>query len=248
MVGAHAVEVLDVQGPLDLAPLAALGAGSLQRAGIAGGGVSPVDHDAFGVLGCPSPEHLAFGAAVLVALGIVGEARGAIERRPLVEVRQRDVGADLLILDVDDVLDGPVGRVAGHLVGSDLPAEADPPEHVQERQVLHHVGRGHQDLEDDAGLPAIHGVVVVIPKVEPALLERHQGGVGVGGAGLEVGAAPIAVSDDGPIRSTVAGQPVVALLVGVGELLALGLGDRDGQLDRLALAFHGSRPRRQPHR
>ena len=98
----------------------------------------------------------------------------------------------LLILDGDDVLDRPVGRVAGHLVGSDLPAEAGAPEHVQEGLVLHHVGRGHQDLEDDAGLAAVDGVVVVVAEVQATLLVRHQGGVGIGGAGLEVGATPIA--------------------------------------------------------
>src|SRR3954447_4231907 len=122
---------------MDLAPLTALGAGSFERAGITDSGVSAVDHDAFGVLGCLSPKHLAFGAAVLVALRIVDEARRSIERRPLVEVRQWDVGANLLILNLDDVLDGPVGRVAGHLVGPELPAEADAPEHVEEGQVLH---------------------------------------------------------------------------------------------------------------
>jgi hypothetical protein len=113
VVGAHAVEVLDVQGPMDLAPLTAHGASRFERAGIADGGVSAVDHDAFGVLGFPSPKHLAFGAAVLVVLRIVGEAGRSIERRPLVEVRQRDVGVDLLVFDADDVLDRAVGRVAG---------------------------------------------------------------------------------------------------------------------------------------
>src|SRR5687767_3285123 len=67
----------------------------------------------------------------------------------------------MLVLDVDDVLDRPVRRVTRYLVGPDLPAEADSPEHVQERLILHGVGRGDQDPEDDAGLPTIDGVVVV---------------------------------------------------------------------------------------
>jgi hypothetical protein len=82
--------------------------------------------------------------------------------------------------------------------------------------------------------------MVVIPKVQATLHVRHQGGVGVGGAGLEIGATPIAVSDDGSIRYTVTAQPVVAFIIGVGELFALGIGDRDRQIDWLALTCHGS--------
>jgi hypothetical protein len=193
--------------------LAALCAGSFQRAGIADGGVGATDHDAFGVLGFPSPKHLALGAAVLVALRIVGEAGRSVERCPLVEVWQRDVGVDVLVLNGDDVLDGPVRRVAGHLVGSELPAEADAPKHAQEGQVLHHVGRRRQDLKDDAGLPAVHGVVVVIAEVETALLVRHQCRFGVRRAGLEIGATPIAVSRDRPIGRAIARKPVVTLCV-----------------------------------
>ena len=50
----------------------------------------------------------------------------------------------------DDVLDRAVGRVAGHLVRPELAPEADPPEQVAQRHVLHHVGRGDQGGEDDA--------------------------------------------------------------------------------------------------
>src|SRR5215207_10309207 len=170
---------------MNRASLAAVGAGRLERARVAGGGVSSIDHHALGVLGLPSSEHLTLGAAVLIALSIVSEARGAIEGRPPVEVWEWDIGVDRLILDVDDVLDGPVGRVTGHLVGPDLPAEADAPEQVEEWEVLHHVGWGHQDLEDDARLAAVDGVVVVVAEAQPALLVRHERGIGVRRAGLE---------------------------------------------------------------
>jgi hypothetical protein len=75
--------------------------------------------------------------------------------------------------------------------------------------------------------------VIVIAKVQATLLERHQGCIRISGAGFEVGPTPIAVSDDGPIGSTGAGQPVVTLLIGTCEQLAFGLGDRNRQLDRL---------------
>jgi hypothetical protein len=66
---------------------------------------------------------------------------------------------------------------------------------------------------------------------------RHQGGIRIGGARLEVGATLVSRAFDRPIGCTVASQPVVAVFVGVGELLAFGLGDRDGKCDRPVLAF-----------
>jgi hypothetical protein len=173
---------------MHLPPLAARGASRFGWAGIAGCRLRPVDHDAFGGLGLPSPQHPAVGTTLRVALGIGGEVRGARAGRPLVKVWQRDGGVEVLVRDRDDGLDCPGGRVASHLAWSDPPAEPRSSEHVEAGQVLHHVGRGHQDLQDDAGLAAIHGRVIVVPDVEAALLERHQGSVGIGRAGLEVSA------------------------------------------------------------
>ena len=94
-------------------------------------------------------------------------ARRAEERRAVVEVGQRDVGADAGVLDGDDVLDRAVGRVAGHLARPQLAPEADPPEQVAHRHVLHHVGRRDQGGEDDAGLAAVDDVVVVVAQAVP---------------------------------------------------------------------------------
>ena len=98
----------------------------------------------------------------------------------------------------DDVLDRAVGGVAGHLAGPELAAEADPPEQVPQRHVLHHVGRGHQGGEDDARLAAVDDVVVVVAQARP-VPGPHRRGVGVGRADPEVGRAPVA-ADRRPVR------------------------------------------------
>jgi hypothetical protein len=72
--------------------------------------------------------------------------------------------------------------------------------------------------------------MIVIPKVQATLLEGHEGRIGVGGTGLEVRAAAIAISDDRPVGRTVTGEPVVTVLVGVDELVVLRRGDRDSNL------------------
>ena len=91
-----------------------------------------------------------------------------------------------------DVVDGPVGRVADRALRVEVPAEPGPPEQVLERDVLHHVGRGHQHAQDDAGLPAVDGVVVVVAQGWRAAI-RHGRRIGVGGADAQVGQALIAL-------------------------------------------------------
>ena len=80
----------------------------------------------------------------------------------MVHVGQGDVGADAGVLDGDDVLDRAVGGVPGRLAGTELAPEADPPQQIQHRLVLHDIGRGHERSQDDPPLPAVHDVVVVV--------------------------------------------------------------------------------------
>src|SRR3954447_24926673 len=105
------------------------GTRGLDWAGIAGGGVGPIDDQRFGVLDRPAWERAPFGALILVPLTIIGELRRAIEGRA-VPVRQGDVGPNARVLDGLDVLDGAVGGVADRPFGVELPAKAHPPEQV----------------------------------------------------------------------------------------------------------------------
>ncbi len=76
---------------------------------------------------------------------------------------------------------GAVGRVAGDLARAQLAAEADPPQQVPHRLVLHDVGRRDQRGEDDPGLAAVDHVVVVVAQARPGL-DAHRRGVWVGRA------------------------------------------------------------------
>ena len=109
---------------------------------------------------------MALRAAVLVPFRVVGEHVPAVEARAVLEVGQRDVGADAGVLDGDDVLDGAVLGIPRDLVGPDLPAEADPPQQIAHRLALHDVGRRHQGGEDDPALAAIDDVVVVVAEAD----------------------------------------------------------------------------------
>ena len=134
-------------------PLVALRAGGLDRAGVAGGCGSPGRRPR--PLGpCASRCGAGTGPAgqrYCVALGVVGEVH--LARRRVTGGRSRAAGrrrgcprprrATMFSTRA-------VGRVAGDLAGPQLPAEADPPEQVAHRLVLHDVGRGHQRGEDDA--------------------------------------------------------------------------------------------------
>ena len=81
----------------------------------------------------------------------------------------------MFVLDGDDVLDGAVLGVAGHLPRAQLPAEARPPQQVEGRLVLLHLGRGDQGGQDDPGPAAIDDVVVVIAQVRATV----PSGIGV---------------------------------------------------------------------
>src|SRR5215207_2687199 len=125
---AHRLLVGLGDGAVDHAAMLAGRALGLDEASIADPRVRAIDDLVFGVLGLPARQELPLRAAVGVLNGIVAELPFAKKRRASLEVRQWEEGADARILERDDVLGGPVGGIAGHLLRPDLPPEADPPE------------------------------------------------------------------------------------------------------------------------
>ena len=100
-------------------------------------------------------QQLAVWAEIVVMLGIIGKLSGS-EIGPLVfPVRQGNIGADALVLNGFDVLDGAIFRVASHLARMQLPPEAHAPQQIQHRLVVHHLRGRHQHLEDDARFASI---------------------------------------------------------------------------------------------
>src|SRR5215210_6239699 len=73
VVAAHLVQILRVKRAMDDPAAAAFGALRLERAGITGRSMSPVDDHVLGVLDPLTPEWMAFRAAVFICCGVIGE-------------------------------------------------------------------------------------------------------------------------------------------------------------------------------
>jgi hypothetical protein len=124
VIGVDPLQILGVERAVNRPTTVTGGTRGLDWAGIAGGGVGPIDDQRFGVLGRPAWEPVPFGALVLVPLAIIGELRRAIEGCA-VPVGQRDVSPDARVLDGLDVLDGAVRGVADRPFGVEVPAVGD---------------------------------------------------------------------------------------------------------------------------
>src|SRR4051794_25475382 len=115
----------------------------LERTGLAGCRWRLVD-PAMGRLALrEEAQHRPAGAAVDVCCGVVAEVLLAEYPRPLADLRQREIGPDALVLERDDGLDRAVLGVGGHLPRPQFPPEPRPPEEVERRLVLLHLGRRH---------------------------------------------------------------------------------------------------------
>src|SRR5829696_5321982 len=115
VVTPHLLHVGLVEAAPDLPPLDAVSAARLERAGMARRGRRLVDAHPFRVLVLAKRQHLAARAAVRIDAAVVDKLALAEERRALVEIGQGEERLDTGILERDDVLDGAVGRVPGHL-------------------------------------------------------------------------------------------------------------------------------------
>jgi len=123
----------------------------------------------------------------------------------------------------------PYLGLAGDLAGVELPAEPRPPEQVERRLVVLHLGRRHQRGQHGPGLAAVDHRVVVIPEARAALGRAPRRRIRVGRPGAEVGGAPIRTARPGAIGTPRLADPVVAFGGGRGELGARLVRQRDRQ-------------------
>jgi hypothetical protein len=86
----------------------------------------------------------------------------------VLEVGQRDVGADTDVLNGDDVLGRAVLGVPGDGVRPDPPAEANAPQQIPHGLALHDVRRGDESREDDASLAPVDHIVIVVAEADRA--------------------------------------------------------------------------------
>src|SRR5215210_4652834 len=198
VVAADAVQVFLVEAAGEDPSFLAVGTLRFERTGVAGAGRCWIGPRASIVVVASEAQHGAVLAGVDVLLLVVRERLGAEEAGPLAHGGERHVGPDAGLCQGADVVDGPMGRVADRSLRVEVPAEPCSPQQVLERGVLHDVGRGHQHAQDDAGLPAVDDVVVVVAQGRCAAI-GHGGCVGVGRTYAQVGQALIAF-DGWPIR------------------------------------------------
>jgi hypothetical protein len=81
VIGPHLVQVLGIERAMDDAAAAAFGAVRLERTGIAGRGIGPVDDDALGVLDPLACQCVTCRAVIPVLRGFVGEVVLAVNGR-----------------------------------------------------------------------------------------------------------------------------------------------------------------------
>ena len=109
-------------------------------------------------------QHLHSGTAVNIGDRVVAEILLTEDTGALADLRERDVGADELVFDRDDVLGRAVLAIAGHLPWVEFPAEARPPEEIDGRLIVLHFGWRDQCGQDDPSLATIDHLVIVVPK------------------------------------------------------------------------------------
>jgi hypothetical protein len=186
VVGAHPLEMRLHEMPVDLAAVVARRAAGFHWAGIADDRVCPV-LDLLGVvLLAIRTQRLTLRAPIPVVFGIVGELARAEIRPLLLLVRQGDIGADAHVFHCLDVLQRAVGGVAGHLPWPQLPTEADAPQQVEHRLILHHLAGRHQYRQDDPSLAAIHHIVGLVAQMCAAPFEADGRRIGIGGADAKI--------------------------------------------------------------
>src|SRR3972149_1998686 len=122
----HRLEVRLEEGSKDLPAVRTGGALELDGARVAYGRPRLVDEDAVGRATDAQTQLLALRTTIPIIGGVVRERFGGEVVRALTEVWQGHEGADAVVFQALDVLDGAVGRVAGGLFRSELPAEARP--------------------------------------------------------------------------------------------------------------------------
>jgi hypothetical protein len=106
----------------------------------------------------------------------------------VINIRERNVGADMLIFDSNNVFFSAIFGIPCHLARPQFPAEAGTPEQVEHGLIFHHLGWCHQDVHDNARFSPIHDRVASDSPNAIHLCE-HDGGIGVGGTYPQVSCA-----------------------------------------------------------
>jgi hypothetical protein len=112
----------------------------------------------------------------------------------------------------------------------EFPAEAGPPEEIECRLVILHLGRGDQDRQDDARLPTINDVVIVVTQMRASVAWSERRRIGIGHTDPVIGDAAVRPAGPCPIRSPHLPDPVVPVGGTFGQISTRLLRQRDGHM------------------
>ena len=195
LVAPHPFEIAGMEGPMHLPTLITGGTLRFEWTRITSGGIGAVLCLLRFILHPREVQGLALGADREIVRGVISELGGSIIGPLVLPVRQGNIGADVLVLNGLDVLNGSIFGVASHLTGVQFPAEAHTPEQIEHRLVVHDLGRSDQCRQDDATLASIHDLRCMVAQVKAAVLEAHRGGIGIGRTDLKVGSTLVEAMD-----------------------------------------------------
>ena len=112
----------------------------------------------------------------------------------------------------------------------EFPAEAGPPEEIECRLVILHLGRGDQNRQDDARLPTINDVVIVVTQMRASVAWSERRRIGIGRTDPVIGDAAVMPACPCPIRSPHLPDPVVPVGGTFGQISTRLLRQRDGHM------------------
>ena len=108
-----------------------------ERTVIAVPGACPIAQRTLGGMRPIKAQFFACWTEIDIAFRLIAEAVGAEELRAVITIRRGNVGRDLLPFDGDEIVFGAICAVASHLSRPEFPAEADAPEQIEHRLIVH---------------------------------------------------------------------------------------------------------------
>src|SRR5260221_308328 len=163
-----------------------------------------------------------------IPLRFIAEAIRTEEGGTVVVIRQGTKGADMLGFKSNNVVFRAVLAIPSRLSRPQFPTKTGSPKEIKHGLIIHDFRRGHQNLENDAGFPAINHIMGSVAHIA-ARLGFHSYCIWIGGTDPQVGEALVATSRHPPILRSQLLYPIMTLLIALSQGFTLLLSKRGGK-------------------
>src|SRR5260370_38006333 len=109
-----------------------------------------------------------------VAQSFVVEISLTKEFASLLKIGKRHIRTNVLLFEGRNDFGCSVGGISGKLPWPEFPTEASSPEQIQDRLILHHLGRSDKNFEDNPCFPSIHDVMGMVAQLGPTGFAIHH--------------------------------------------------------------------------